>query len=83
MHRTMKMAAAAVMIAAALGATSGKAGAAAATASPCKGLDQTSCKANTSCSWVKAHKIKTGKEIAAFCRRKPERKASQPAAPKG
>ena len=43
----------------------------------CKGLDQAACQANGACSWVKAHKAASGKEIAAFCRKKPEKKAEK------
>jgi hypothetical protein len=39
-------------------------------ASPCKDLDETGCKADTTCSWVKASKAKK-----AFCRAKPAKKS--------
>jgi hypothetical protein len=48
-----------------------------AASSECKGLDQANCQGKTICSWVKAHKTSKGKEIAAFCRKKPEKKTSQ------
>lgn len=49
---------------------------------PCKGLQTDACGANTSCSWVRPHKVKSGKEVAGFCRRKPtpQAKAAKPAA---
>jgi hypothetical protein len=43
--------------------------------SPCKGIAEAACKVETNCSWVKARKAKTGKEIAGFCRSKPGKKA--------
>jgi len=50
--------------------------------SACKGLGQEPCQAQ-GCSWVKSHKRTNGKEIAAFCRKKPERKTTSAAvAPK-
>jgi hypothetical protein len=64
----------------------GPASAASSASSVCKGLDQTGCGAQTGCSWVKAHKTTKGKDVAAFCRKKPERsKANEAAAaaPKG
>jgi hypothetical protein len=48
----------------------------------CKGLGQEPCQAQR-CSWVKAYKTTKGKDVAAFCRKKPERKATNAAvAPK-
>jgi hypothetical protein len=47
--------------------------------SPCKGLGQEPCQAQ-GCSWVKSYKTTKGKDIAAFCRKKPERKATSAAA---
>jgi hypothetical protein len=46
--------------------------------SPCKGLGQEPCQAQ-GCSWVKSHKRAGGKDIAAFCRKKPERKSTSAA----
>lgn len=40
-------------------------------ASPCQGLAETACGANTACSWVKATKTKAGKDRKAYCRLKP------------
>ena len=48
-----------------------KAPAAKKAASPCKGLVEAACGANTACSWVKASKTKAGKDIKAYCRLKP------------
>lgn len=39
--------------------------------SACAGLQETSCKANTSCSWIKATKTKKGTARRAHCRAKP------------
>jgi hypothetical protein len=51
--------------------------------SACKGLAEDSCKTQ-GCSWVKAYKTTKGKDVSAFCRKKPERKSSSAAsAPKG
>ena len=47
--------------------------------SPCKSLGQEPCQAQ-GCSWVKSYKTTKGKEVAAFCRKKPERKATSAAA---
>ena len=46
--------------------------------SPCKRLGQEPCQAQ-GCSWVKAYKTTKGKDVAAFCRKKPERKATSAA----
>ncbi|HUJ38375.1 MAG TPA: hypothetical protein VLW88_11935 [Hyphomicrobium sp.] len=43
----------------------------AATPSPCKGLDETACKANTACTWYKEAKLKDGKTRKAHCQKKP------------
>jgi hypothetical protein len=40
-------------------------------ASPCQGLAEAACGANTACSWVKASKTKAGKDRKAYCRLKP------------
>lgn len=40
-------------------------------ASPCKGLAEAACGANTACSWVRATKTKAGKDRKAYCRLKP------------
>lgn len=42
-----------------------------ATPSPCKGLDETACKANSECSWYKEAKLKDGKTRKAHCQKKP------------
>lgn len=51
----------------------------------CKGLEQPACATNEGCSWVKAYKTSKGKDVSAFCRKKPERKKATEAAsaPKG
>jgi hypothetical protein len=56
---------------------------AAATPSPCKGLDETACKANTACSWHKEGKSKTGAVTKAQCQKKstPKKKTTTPATP--
>jgi hypothetical protein len=43
--------------------------------SACKGLAQDAC-GTQGCSWVKAYKTTKGKDVAAFCRKKPERKST-------
>jgi hypothetical protein len=43
-------------------------------ASECKGLEQNACSGNQRCSWVKPYKTTKGRDVAAFCRKKPERK---------
>jgi hypothetical protein len=43
--------------------------------SACKGLAQDAC-GTQGCSWVKAHKRSKGKEVAAFCRKKPGSKST-------
>jgi hypothetical protein len=47
--------------------------------SPCKGLGQEPCQTQ-GCSWVKSYKTSKGKDVSAFCRKKPERKATTAAA---
>jgi hypothetical protein len=47
----------------------------AAAASPCKGLDETACQADTTCSWVKPKKSVLGKEKKGYCRAKPVKKS--------
>ena len=39
--------------------------------SACAGLQETACKANSSCSWIKATKTKKGTARRAYCRAKP------------
>jgi hypothetical protein len=53
---------------------------AAATPSPCKGLDETACKANAECSWYKEAKLKDGKTRKAHCQKKPtpKKKKTEP-----
>ena len=50
-------------------------------ASPCQGLDEKACGANTACSWIKATKTKKGTDRKAYCRLKttPPKKAAAPA----
>ena len=51
-------------------------------ASPCQGLDEKACGANTTCSWIKATKTKKGVDRKAYCRLKtapPKKKAATPA----
>ena len=54
-----------------------------ATPSPCKGLDETACKANTLCSWHKEGKSKTGAVTKAHCQKKstPKKKTTTPTTP--
>lgn len=49
--------------------------------SPCQGLDEKACGANTACSWIKATKTKAGVERKAYCRLKttPPKKTTAPA----
>jgi hypothetical protein len=49
--------------------------------SACKGLVSDACAKNEACSWVDAYKTKKGKQIAAFCRKKPAKSAAKPAKP--
>jgi hypothetical protein len=46
----------------------------------CKGMTETNCKGEGSCSWVKAHTTKKGAKVSAFCRKKPGRKKAAEAA---
>jgi hypothetical protein len=39
--------------------------------SACSGQAEAACKANTSCSWIKATKTKKGTTRRAYCRAKP------------
>lgn len=41
--------------------------------SACKGLEQTRCESQ-GCSWVKSYKTAKGRDVSAFCRKKPEKK---------
>ncbi len=41
--------------------------------SVCKGLVQAECSANAACGWVKGFTTKTGRQVSAFCRKKPAR----------
>lgn len=52
-------------------------------ASECQGLDQTACGVNPGCSWVSGYVRKDGKDVAAYCKSKGEKKAGEeaPAAP--
>jgi hypothetical protein len=72
MYQSMRFIAAAVVFGGLMSASAIKSHAA---DSPCKGLAQDAC-GTQGCSWVKAHKRSKGKEIAAFCRKKPERKST-------
>lgn len=45
----------------------------------CKGVEQTACQANDTCSWVRAYKTKSGKQVSAFCRKKPGKKSASAA----
>ena len=38
--------------------------------SACQGLQETACKSNASCSWIKATKTKKGTARRAYCRTK-------------
>jgi hypothetical protein len=44
----------------------------AATASPCKGLDQPACTAKAECTWIKSKKAAKD-----YCKKKPAKKAAQ------
>jgi hypothetical protein len=44
----------------------------------CKGFASEACTGNSDCSWVKPHKIKSGKEVAGFCRKKAVRQSKTP-----
>jgi hypothetical protein len=39
--------------------------------SPCAGLDETACKANTACSWYREVTTKKGQKRKAHCQKKP------------
>lgn len=39
--------------------------------SPCKGLSEGACSANSKCTWVGAYKQKDGDQVKAYCRAKP------------
>jgi len=52
--------------------------------SPCKGLEEAACTANTACSWHKEGKSKKGTAIAAHCQKKPapaKKKTTTPTTP--
>ena len=76
MYQSLKFLAAALVFGGMVSAASVKSQAA---ESPCKRLAQEPCQAQ-GCSWVKSYKTAKGKEVAAFCRKKPERKATTAAA---
>ncbi len=40
-------------------------------ASSCKGLDNSACSSNASCTWVGGYERKDGRQVKAFCRAKP------------
>jgi hypothetical protein len=42
----------------------------------CKGVEQAACQANDMCSWVRAYKTKSGKQVSAFCRKKPGKRSA-------
>jgi hypothetical protein len=37
--------------------------------STCKGLEESSCKGNASCTWVSGYTTKNGNTVSAYCRR--------------
>lgn len=39
--------------------------------SPCVGLEENACKANTACSWTRETTTKSGQKRKAYCRKKP------------
>ncbi len=45
----------------------------------CKGVEQSACQTNDTCSWVRAYKTKSGKQVSAFCRKKPGKKSASAA----
>lgn len=45
--------------------------------SQCKGLTQTDCSKNASCTWVPAYERKDGRKVNAFCRAKPKSKSKK------
>jgi hypothetical protein len=77
MYQSLKFLAAALVFGGVVSAADVKSQAA--EESPCKRLTQEPCQAK-GCSWVKSYKTAKGKEVAAFCRKKPERKATTAAA---
>jgi hypothetical protein len=48
-------------------------------ASPCAGLDQGACDANSECVWRKADATESEKERKARCQKKPQRSATKTA----
>lgn len=40
-------------------------------AGACKGLQETACSSNTSCSWIAGYERKDGRQVKSFCRNKP------------
>ena len=79
MYQSLKMLTGALVVGGAVVAVSVSSQAA---ESPCKRLAQEPCQAQ-GCSWVKSYKTTKGKDVAAFCRKKPERKSTSAAvAPK-
>jgi hypothetical protein len=58
---------------------------AAETPSECKGLQQTACVGKERCTWVKSFKSPKGRDISAFCRKKPGKRnaVEAKAAPNG
>ena len=38
-------------------------------ASPCKGLEESACKDNASCTWVSGYTTKNGNAVSAYCRK--------------
>lgn len=80
MYQSLKLLTAALVVGGMLAAVTAVGSQAA--ESPCKRLGQEPCQAQ-GCSWVKSYKTAKGKDVAAFCRKKPERKATTAAvAPK-
>lgn len=45
--------------------------------SPCAGLEQSVCKANTACAWYRETTTKKGQKRKAHCRKKPTPKAKK------
>jgi hypothetical protein len=79
MYQSLKMLTGALVVGGAVVAASVSSQAA---ESPCKRLGQEPCQAQ-GCSWVKSYKTTKGKDVAAFCRKKADRKATSAAvAPK-
>jgi len=48
-----------------------------AAAKACKGMAMSACEAESSCSWVKSYKNKSGKSVAAHCRAKGKKAATK------